>query len=320
MSTFGFEHETDSNAPDLVQWLYTNHPQEIGSSELHSYHCDCDTCDSDYTFRAQRDSSCSGEIISTVFNSEHDMDEAINAFTLLEEGSIAVDAEPGPSSGFHVHVGLQGLARNIYEPSQFLANSYFEFVRWENIINQIASGRFRFNRANNTAVQTLAHEYLTNMPNRPWSYLEATIYDYRQDRYIQNPDYNPDQEARTPAQVLRMASEAEDSDEVKMGLLVQSVEWDRHSNLATRTRHHTWEFRVFNSTRAAWRMELWVRVALAFLDEGFVTALMEQEMMSMANFTHALNEVDGRAAELCARQVHYINTRDWDNLPALTVA
>jgi hypothetical protein len=319
MTTFGVEYECDVNAPELVQWLRMNHPDEIGSDSLHSYHCDCDTCDSDYTFRAQRDSSCSGEIISTVFNSDF-MDDAVESLKLLEEGSIAVDAEPGPNSGFHVHVGVNEHQLRYSQPSQHLADAYFEFVRWENIITQIASGRFRFNRNNNHSVQTLAHEFLTNLDGEPWAYQDSQIYDFERDRYIANPNYNPDQESRTPTQVLHMVAESDHVDRVKMDLLLGSHDWDRHSNLATRTRHNTWEFRVFNSTRAAWRMELWVRTALAFMQPEFVDELKQQEVTSMPNFTMALDAVDSAAAVLCARQVHYVNTRDWDNLPALTVA
>jgi hypothetical protein len=319
-TSFGFEYELDAGAPELVQWLYSTHPSHIGSNELHSYHCDCDTCDTDeYVFRAQRDSSCSGEIISSVFLDIGDPRES--AFPVLEEGSLAVDAEPGPNSGFHVHVGIGDHQTRYTQPTQYLADAYFEFVRWEQVIATIAAGRFQYNRGNNTPTESIAHGFLINLDNDyPWVHQERTIYDMSQDRYVDNPRWNPGRQQYNTAEILRMVREHDDADSLKMELLTYSMGQDRHSNLATQTRHNTWEFRVFNSTRAAWRMELWCEMARAFMDDLFVGALTDADRITHANFAAALGQYNSNAAALCERQVHYVNTQDWDSLPNFTAA
>ena len=43
---------------------------------------------------------------------------------------------------------------------------------------------------------------------------------------------------------------------------------DRHSNLCVSTEHGTWEFRLWNSTRSAWRMRLYVQLSRLWLAEA----------------------------------------------------
>lgn len=83
-------------------------------------------------------------------------------------------------------------------------------------------------------------------------------------------------------------------------------EGDRYSNLNTRTNHGTWEFRLWNSTRAAWRMELWCRLSLLMVDLNFVTQLQETAHVTTLDF---LEQVQGHCqttAILLERQLDYL--------------
>ena len=49
---------------------------------------------------------------------------------------------------------------------------------------------------------------------------------------------------------------------------------DRHTNLNVGARRAvTWEFRLWNSTRAAWRMEMYCEMSKAFMDPDFIAVL-----------------------------------------------
>ncbi len=49
---------------------------------------------------------------------------------------------------------------------------------------------------------------------------------------------------------------------------------DRHTNLNCRTNYGTFEFRVWNSTRSAWRMELFTRLSVALTNRNVAAALV----------------------------------------------
>lgn len=94
---------------------------------------------------------------------------------------------------------------------------------------------------------------------------------------------------------------------------------DRHSNLCTNTRHNTWEFRLWNSTRSAKRLEMYVRVSLALMtpdvynilktiDCSVLTWEEQQEVF--------LRQLDDRTKELVQWQLDYINRRETLDVPA----
>jgi hypothetical protein len=49
-------------------------------------------------------------------------------------------------------------------------------------------------------------------------------------------------------------------------ILLQAIQRDRHVDLNFNNRHNTWEFRAFNATNAAWRIELACRLSVAFVE------------------------------------------------------
>lgn len=82
---------------------------------------------------------------------------------------------------------------------------------------------------------------------------------------------------------------------------------DRHNNLNINTRYDTWEFRLWNSTRSAWRMELFCLLGDAFTDQPFLDLAGRVESPSTTELDLALQAV-GRyyEAELVQRQLAYL--------------
>lgn len=258
----------------------------LPDSTLHGYHCDCPSCsfDSDYDLRAQRDSSCSGEIITRPFNN---MDEARPVMLALQEAAIDADAEPGWNSGMHVHVFVGGIGH----PSR--ANLFWQFLEWEPVLSNIAAGRFSEVRANNTTLTNM-HRYM------------LLDYDTSISRY--------DDRANIPnlARTMRVNDNSSFAD-CRQRTYTNQRDADRHTNLNVRTRYDTWEFRLWNSTRSAWRMELWCWLSLALADTGLNIRLSEAtitdepsvELLQNTMFDHGYAE----AAVLLDRQRRYMETR-----------
>lgn len=293
-STFGFECEMETGAQELTVSLYgEDHEQLIGVDHLHGYHCDCPSCvfnpsrRQPFDLRAQTDSSCSGELISRVFAS---MVEARPVMEKIQEHAILVDAIPGFSAGFHVHVGMSSMGRRERAPM------FFEFLRFEPLLTFLATGRWVQLRENNASVrQTLA-------------YTLADTANFRRS------DYN-DMTERQISECLNTIRNGMDFAYSRENLLEVHVHNDRHSNLAVRTRHETWEFRIFNSTRSAWRMELWCGLARAMVDPVFSSLLSGIENPApttdtLEAFVQALSDSgNSETAELAARQIGYRATK-----------
>lgn len=259
-TTYGFEAEWQTNAQSVIQGL---HALELsGDSRLHGYHCDCDNCllRNGFPFRGQTDSSCSGEIISDIFGSNPPPEEGAYITSDLQEDpypnsrelmdhlcevAVDCDAEPGLNSGFHVHVGTVGLtAENLY-------SSFTQFIRWESVFTRIAGGRWTTQREgmNTTVRQSIR-----------WAFESST--GRHLDGELSNRALHAAWEAGafTPEAVQYMFREHQSS--------------DRHSNLNLRQSHHpTWEFRMWNSTRAGWRMEMFCELSKAMMDPAFVAHL-----------------------------------------------
>lgn len=223
--------EVESGATELCEALHRQ--RLLGSPHLHGYHCDCDDCsfDGEYPLRAQRDSSCSGEFISSPFDT---MAEALPVMMALETSAVEVDAEPGYNAGFHVHVDVSRVSH------ADKARMFWSFFEWEATLKYIARGRFSVHRGCNSEVNGGVNA----------SYVRRFCMDIgrtcEQD-YVAGNLYVP----------RPTASMRED-------LLNRHHDNDRHSNLNVRTRHNTWEHRIWNSTRSAWRMQLWCELSLLF--------------------------------------------------------
>lgn len=91
---------------------------------------------------------------------------------------------------------------------------------------------------------------------------------------------------------------------------------DRHSNLNISTAHGTFEFRIWNSTRVAWRMEMFVEMSVALTDETVLADLASVDPSTVDEYTaiDLLREAvlgagyDNLAAHI-ARQSEYLRTR-----------
>lgn len=319
MTRFGVELEWERNALALVEWLHDANPDVMGCDSIHGYHCGCEFCDLSYPLKANRDSSCDGEIISKVFL---DMDEARPVFELLQRGAVAVDAEPGYSSGLHVHIDAG------YIPSQHRRRAFAEFLRWTYVFSSLAAGRFEYLRDNNANPLDSASSVLRGVPG-PWTEMDREIYDVERDEYVPNPDWKPPRGRWNIADAVQAVSRMSDTDrDTWAGLLLDhNSRSDRHSYLCTNTRYGTWEFRIFNSTRSAWRMELFCEMARAWASPEFVEHLrtytdnptVEVTDRAVDHFIEALGVYDSHVGELALKQNAYRKSTNFVTLPDFTV-
>lgn len=298
MTTFGFELEMESGADLMVAQLHSM--QMLPEPRLHSYHCECSWCDinSGHDLRAQTDSSCSGEFITRPFE---DMDEARQVMGILQSAAVDVDAEPGYDAGFHVHVDMSGRARSA---RPLLV---WQFIEWEPVLSQIAAGRFNAMRDNNCTLAGI-HSYGVAWANTVVAAGQNTAHIARR--------------TRLDAPADNFQSIVEYAWERHRGA-------DRHNNLNVRTRYETWEYRLWNSTRSAWRMELWCWLSMAFADPRLLPILSSAttddepsiDLLRQVLFDNRYAE----AAVLLDRQRRYMDTRAIDSdgyvdEPAFTLA
>lgn len=198
----------------------------------------------------------------------------------LQRIAVDNDAEPGDRAGFHVHVNRSGLTH-----SEFL-RSCWQFTRWEHALMKLANGPLGNVRGFNSLVVAGVKNY--------WE------------------DYGVDDLTVILNEPLSSGNEA------ALDYCVRAM--DRHANISVHSPHETIEYRLWNSTRSAWRMELHVRVSQAMTAPQFTAALANVEVgydpfdswapgnrreaidRDLNNFICALGGFDSRAAELCQRQ------------------
>lgn len=256
-TTFGFEAEWDRGAESLNDILYSN--GECRTESLHNWHCSCDSCSpwGDTNFYGQNDSSCSGEIISTVHTfSGAQGQKADNVFANLSAYAYSVGAIPGTDSGFHVHVGVGHLTTT--ERAQTLA----AFARWERVLSAISAGASQNNRG-----------YNCDVSSGPVGNLAIELLDREAIRFSDTRD--------AINKVLTILP-SHKRDSYMWEALNSHQYFDRHNALNIRTSHGTWEFRLWNSTRAAWRMEMFVRLSIAMVDPA-VTAWLARGEKNVPN-------------------------------------
>lgn len=147
--TFGFELELAWPVHQVINKLYER--GLLPDGELHSYHCDCSHChDWQNPLRAQRDSTCGGELISGVFTAfTGDFRWLLDCLRdALPLGSV------DQNCGLHVHVRV-----NDQMPSAMRAIRTYASVE-EHIVSFLAPGRFRMKRAMNRTLTEGAMFYL----------------------------------------------------------------------------------------------------------------------------------------------------------------
>lgn len=260
-ATFGFESEWAANYRPLVRNLYEN--DYLPDDEPHSYHCDCDGCNFENgdMLKAQRDSSCDGEIISAAFFVSH-FHAAQELMTALETAAFLHDAEPGIGAGFHVHARTAMLHLRTDEPCDESFTTFLSVLLTLPGLRWLGSGRhLTFGNNNHDTLDTVA-------------------------RMVLNIDTN----ARSiPATFIAWANNENNERELWMPFYWDIVSADRHGHVNWRTRYDTIEFRLFRSTRMAWRMELYCLLAALSVSPNFNTFVLDwhrSNTMDNATFKH----------------------------------
>jgi hypothetical protein len=247
MTTFGFEAEF-VNGPDRVIQALTERgyaqqtPSGSSRSGLHGYHCDCSSCSDLYgvRFRAQRDSSCGGEIISGIFDSDH-WDVATDCMHALQEAALDVDATIDTSCGMHVHIGSIDGTELAVPSILSMAWLGLEPILWEHVAGS-AWARRRGSQNNLLSSAMLEHMMCSPIWNR---------YDvYPRDEL----DLDNTSATFREAYVAAFRN------------MLESMRWDRHCDLARAAHGGVYEIRIFNATRVAWRIELACRLSVALCD------------------------------------------------------
>jgi hypothetical protein len=271
MRTFGYEAEFQTNAPQAYAALHER--GMTPNRDMHRWHCDCSGCSygsDNYPFRGQTDSSCSGEVISSINRIDgdtFDMAEAYirtsdgnvsarEAFEAIQDAAVEYDAEPGTHSGFHVHVGVGHL------DEEKKVKAVHNLCRWEELLYELAAGSLPQGlRSENTRYQ---QEHLISAQNQMDQAGSANIpyAEIRDGWVVDTRDGYRHREAPEPQ-------------ELSVHLYQIAQRADRHSSLNLRTTHGTWEFRLWNSTRSAWRMEMFCGLSMAMVEPRIIEALDE---------------------------------------------
>lgn len=227
--TFGFELEYASGATKVAAHLYGSGLSK--SDYLHGYHCSCDQCAVVERHGVKPpDIHCQTDSTADgefITRVLSDWDDFRLIAEGLSEAGTAVGATTGPRCGLHVHVGQRtdGVAD---EHNSVVPQAYLAYERYFTEI--IAPGRSQQKRDMNTTLMQAFRNYVVDgyAGVRPDSWLD----------------------------IGRPALYAH---------LLGVIQRDRHVDLNFNTRLGTWEFRVFNATNSAWRMELAARMAVAFV-------------------------------------------------------
>ena len=254
-TTLGYEAEWSTNFDMMLHALHA--AGHVPDPNVHRYHCDCQHCTDlqnryhQFPFRAQHDSSVSGEIISGIHNlTVPDGWARLNdTFQILEQTAFATDCEPSPSAGFHVHARTHNLAT--HRVRDYLDGRYALAVA--GVVLSLPAittiwgfGRHQTYGHNNTDTYAEVNNILRASFSR--SSMAQAMHDmvdeFDQIDEINNTGQVPEggvNEGRRnfAQQFLRYIT----------GL-------DRHSYVGMRTRYNTLEFRFWRSTRVAWRMQL----------------------------------------------------------------
>jgi hypothetical protein len=297
--TFGFEAEFATPAHDIVREL--NSVGLLGASTMHNYTCDCDVCEVSvydpesgeqdfnhediWPLRAKFDSSCGGEIISKVFSR---MNDACYVFDKIESAAVKTDTEPGLAAGFHVHVGRRHMSK------MMRGKLVVAMAMWEPILFDISAGRWPHNRGWNTSLTSLLSDHF---------YSEA------RDAGINNFDFINNSIVGDTVETLKSSGES------MIALFYrrtadEHMNVDRHSSMAFSPRWPTMEFRLWNSTRAAWRMQLWCRLSRLLVNPEFIDSMIDAWTpdVTMRDFVALIEPLTNQLGlfQLITRQVDYV--------------
>lgn len=265
---FGFECEIAEGASDVLASLHS--ARLIPSARLHSYHCACEDCSHDpdrpNPLTAQEDCTVDGEVISKplVYGS----DEADRTIAGMAGALASGRGRPGDEAGFHVHVSHEDMS----DGEKVLL--YRMFLRYQDDLAALASGQFGAVRDYN---RPLAVEHLFSSYARyRTDYCDHGMHTRdelvafgcatpRHDSY-----YADDPRGRTyycPGHRVEIAPARPESDfwTCDPDDVAVSMCWPGKDSWLAR-RDNTFEFRLWNSTRAEWRMRLAIGVSVAMVE------------------------------------------------------
>lgn len=273
--SFGIELEFDDDINPLLSILAED--GALPDRERHRYHCDCRTCrwesSNTYAIKAQRDSSCGGEIITKPFFTSN-WEQFHELTNYMETAVLQAGVDAGPRAGSHVHV-------NIPPRPEDRSNAYAAFLMWHEHVVALAQGRFTSLRPGNNDLVNATPRF------NEWVRLVGSNMSDIDSRLMTSVDIRHS----LYRDVARIA--------------------DRHSTLSvTTSTGATWEYRVWNSTCAAWRMRAYVTWSLALSDPDVVSEMLTipAEERSIERLGRIfLNHGHTMAAGYLNRQMKYVN-------------
>lgn len=247
--TIGFESEWANHLTPMLVRLHAD--GHIPDPELHSYHCDCEHCAEmeDYDLKAQRDSSCAGELISSCFSITM-WDRITDILSSLEQAAYDTDAEPGIHAGFHVHARHQNLYLRRDTPDERSFETFIGTLMFYPVLQLLGNGRhlgYGFNNVPTIDIINGALDYID--PNK--SNIDCLV---QWAQWYRDEGYHTEQQANAWHNITGA---------------------DRHSYINWRTRYDTIEFRLFRSTRMAWRMELYILLAALTVSPNFSSHVVD---------------------------------------------
>jgi hypothetical protein len=240
---FGVEMEFQDEVEPLISLLYDD--AMIPSPRKHDYHCGCDHClfETGYNIKVQRDSSCGGEVITRPYTFR-EWEEFKELTDHIQLRAVQADVKAGYDAGVHVHVT---------PPSTLTgkAKAFSAFYLWQDELMKLAQGKDAYVREFNQMIGQTDQVYA---PGRSMFALWLN------------------QESIT---VESLAEHLRTNVDIRRSFYQNHNEYaDRHTTLNTNTGHHTWEYRLWNSSRAAWRLRGYVAWSVALADPAVATEML----------------------------------------------
>mgnify|MGYP000717927574 CR=1 FL=1 len=244
----GFELEVSSGADASLDILRNSRPLPGVAGTMHSrfhqYHCECDECEydrKDVLFGAQQDCTADGEFISKIFTygSKRMYASFDSLQTALVDGAAGVDG----AVGNHVHVRRPQDRRQV--PTDVKLGRLF--LRYQDELENFAAASFERVRRSGCTVKA-DNIYQGDLDDlKPWRFARQMVRNARinpRPAYYSQAEWDLHQQhvARRPVSALN---------EIVGG-----------SYLRYGASGQTYEFRLWNSTKSAWRMALHVGLSV----------------------------------------------------------
>ncbi len=264
--TFGYEFEVHGNGAAVLDLLFSQ--GAVPDNSLHEYHCGdngCDDCDHEnygprgqWLFSAQRDETVSAGFPSKVLT--WGTEQAERAFLTMEHAAVLAGADLSGNSGMHVHVVKPEREGN--DP-EYVWNDDPYADRPFTTREQVTWRMLRIFVRYQDDLELVAHAGRSGMRRYPNSRVS-----------VHDPELFWGQDLDDAPSVNRHgryvhAAPAEGS----------WLEINRHPN--------TYEFRLWNAAKAAWRQRLAVGLSVAMVEAAMAGEdVTEDDPRSLAEVLH----------------------------------